>query len=72
MAVKSNLVLTITMVFFQDFDNGKKIIQRVPLSWDLETDDMIGWKYGQRQGLVRVISCGIEGNELACTFQKIR
>jgi len=22
----------------------------------LETDDMIGWKYGQRQGLVRVIS----------------
>ena len=71
MALRKNLCLTISMAaYFQDFDNGKEITQRVPKSWNLEAGDLVKWEYAQFSGIAKIVGCWPDGDELVCIFKE--
>ena len=71
MAVRNDLCLTIMVTYFQDFDRGNEITQRVPKRWNVENDDMIRWECAQFSGHALVVGCFAEGDELELTLKQI-
>ena len=61
----------ISLSYFQKFDHGKQVTQRLPAGLKLKEGDTVSWECAQYSGTARVISCGpSKGGLVECTLEK--